>query len=88
MREQQQLYAKEVQPQLEPVVNAAPATAAAAVLAAATLAARGGITGIKVRGALARLPPAPRRTKDAVSLLQQTMVLEEGIAAHNAQLDI
>ena len=33
--EQQQLYAKEVQPQPEPVVNAAAATAAAAVLAAA-----------------------------------------------------
>ena len=40
MREQQQLYAKEVQPQPEPVEGAAAATAAAAVLAAAALAAK------------------------------------------------
>ena len=40
MREQQQLHAKEVQPQPEPDEGAAAATAAAAVLAAATLAAK------------------------------------------------
>ena len=40
MREQQQPYAKEVQPQPEPVEGAAAATAAAAVLAAAALAAK------------------------------------------------
>ena len=40
MHEQQQLYAKEVQPQPEPVENAVATTAAAAVLAAAALAAR------------------------------------------------
>ena len=40
MREQQQLYAKEVQPQPEPVEGAAAATAAAVVLAAAALAAK------------------------------------------------
>ena len=40
MREQQQLHAKEVQPQPEPDEGATAATAAAAVLAAATLAAK------------------------------------------------
>ena len=88
MREQQQPYAKEVQPQPEPVVKAAAAMAAAAVLAAAALAARGGIGSMNARGALVCLPPPPRRKKDAVSLLQQTMALEEGITAHKAEVDI